>query len=736
MQSIYIFVEYVGIIAILCELFYIIRQKPSKLQRYLIFILIACFINFVGYLFEMEAKSQEEALVAVKMIYFAKPYLVLSSVLFIMEYCRIKIPKWLICILGCIHMFIHMLVQTCENNNLYYSSIDFTYDGVFPHLVMGHSPIYIAYNVLIFIYMLCTIAACRYRYKRVNTRNERNSVLCLLGISVVSVGGLIIFLSGVTDGYDSTVPAYMISSSLLFISLIRYNLLDALSFAKDVIVDELENGLVVFDTNDKMIYANIQAVTVYPELGTMESPNKQDITVNRRLIHELDEMYSLDERVHRNDNVYKLSRKKLVSHDIEYGTIYSIDNVTQSYQYTINLEKQKAIAEQANKAKSDFLARMSHEIRTPINSVLGMNEMILRESGEKHIKGYAANIKMSANTLLSLINDILDSSKIESGKLDIIPVKYGLDSMINDIVNMISFKAKEKNLGFKLDIDRTLPIGLFGDDVRIRQVIINLLTNAVKYTNEGYVLLRMNGVVNKKTLKLRVEIKDTGIGIKREDLPKLFDSFKRIEEERNRNIEGTGLGMNIVVSLLKLMNSKLDVNSVYGKGSLFSFEIEQEIVDSRPIGEFEKRFAEVSEGQKYKESFTAPEARLLVVDDNDINRVVFKNLLKQTKVQITDVASGEACIQAVKKEHYDIIFLDHMMPQMDGVECFNIMKEMEDNKCKDTPIIVLTANAVSGAKEEYLRIGFNDFLSKSIIPDKLEEMIRNNLKPELVNLSK
>lgn len=387
----------------------------------------------------------------------------------------------------------------------------------------------------------------------------------------------------------------------------------------------------------------------------------------------------------------------------------------------------------ANVAKGKFLAHMSHEIRTPINAVLGMDEMILRECKEQGIREYAMDIRSAGHTLLYLINDILDFSKIESGKMEIIPAEYELSSLIHDIVNMTTVRSKAKDLELEVTVDENLPSRMLGDDVRIRQVLTNILTNAVKYTNEGKVMFRVSGTTKNDMAYLHFEVEDTGIGIKEEDLSKLFVEFERIEETRNRNVEGTGLGMNITTQLLFLMGSKLEVESVYGKGSKFFFKLEQPVVDPSPIGSnLEDYIKEQDQEYDYDSAFIAPKAKVLVVDDNAVNRKVFISLLKGTKMSIDEADSGKSCLELVRQKHYDLLFLDHMMPEMDGIETFHHLQKMPDNKCKDTPIIVLTANAVSGAREQYLNEGFDDFLSKPIIPDKLEKLIRQFLPQEKV----
>lgn len=396
------------------------------------------------------------------------------------------------------------------------------------------------------------------------------------------------------------------------------------------------------------------------------------------------------------------------------------------------MDRIKQQAQQASESKGRFLANMSHEIRTPIHAVLGMNAMILRESKEAQIREYALDIQNAGQTLLSLINDILDISKIESGKLEILPVEYDVSSLIHDIMNMIEMKARDKGLALKLSVDREIPSRLWGDDVRIRQILVNLMSNAVKYTESGSVTLTVGAVVQEDMAHITFRVEDTGIGIREEDIEKLFQEFLRIEEQRNRTIEGTGLGMSITTRLLEKMGSKLQVESVYGEGSVFFFTLEQRIMSYEPIGDLEERIKNQAVAYSYQVMFTAPEAQILIVDDNAVNRRVFANLLKATKIHVDEAAGGEQCLELVQKNAYDLIFLDHMMPGLDGIQVLHRMRKWKEYPCEATPVIALTANAVTGAREMYLKEGFQDFLSKPVKPEKLEKMIMEILPAEKV----
>ncbi|MBR3746595.1 MAG: response regulator [Selenomonadaceae bacterium] len=387
----------------------------------------------------------------------------------------------------------------------------------------------------------------------------------------------------------------------------------------------------------------------------------------------------------------------------------------------------------ASQAKSQFLAQMSHEIRTPINAVLGMNEMILRESKSNEILDYATNIQSAGRTLLTLINSILDFSKIEDGKMEIVPVRYEIPTLIDDLVNMISEKARKKGLTFKTEIDSTLPQSLYGDDVRLRQIITNLLTNAVKYTHVGSVTLKISGKeIDADNFELAVKISDTGIGIRAEDMGKLFQSFQRLDEEKNRNIEGTGLGIAIVQKLLGMMESRLEVASEYGRGSEFSFKLRQKIIDKTAIGNFANHQPKNSDTVAEKKFLIADGAKVLAVDDNDMNLKVISGLLKRNKI-VPDLAeSGQLGIELAKKNFYHIIFMDNMMPGLSGIETLKVMQR-EKILSEKTSVIMLTASAMAGMRETYLREGFTDYLSKPIDVSELETVLEKYLPAEIVS---
>ncbi|MBQ9119270.1 MAG: response regulator [Lachnospiraceae bacterium] len=399
----------------------------------------------------------------------------------------------------------------------------------------------------------------------------------------------------------------------------------------------------------------------------------------------------------------------------------------------VALEQEKQVAIAAGEAKEKFLTNMSHEIRTPINTIIGMNEMILRENSSAEVEEYAKNVQNASRLLLGLINDILDFSKIEAGKMDILENDYYLSRMLTDIENGIRIKADNKALRFVVEAEEALPSVLRGDELRIRQILNNLLSNAIKYTNQGTVTLMVKGSREEDGFVLELSVADTGIGIKKEDMERLFGSFLRLEEQKNHYIEGTGLGLNITRQLVQLMGGSIEVQSEYGKGSCFTVRLPQQIVNEKPLGRLENAYQrEVQAPKKLSAVLHAPEAKVLVVDDNEMNLAVVKALLKRTEIQLTLANGGAECLKLCRKQKFDLILMDHMMPKPDGIETLHRLKKDELGQNAETGVIVLTANAIAGMREKYIEEGFLDYLSKPVAAEELEEMLGKYLPEEKV----
>ncbi|MCI8371534.1 MAG: response regulator [Lachnospiraceae bacterium] len=427
----------------------------------------------------------------------------------------------------------------------------------------------------------------------------------------------------------------------------------------------------------------------------------------------------------------------------QYGdcvyAILTVNNISRQYVMLHKLEESRSRAEIANQAKSEFLANMSHEIRTPLNVILGMGEMILRESKEPGMLEYADNIKDAANSMINMVNDILDMSKMEDGRLEMLNVDYEIRKMTGQIMEMVKERIKNKHLELECVIDPELPNCLWGDEVRIRQIINNFLSNAEKFTKEGRIILRMWGEYkDEETINLTVVVEDTGIGIRKEDHSKMFRAFDRVNLKENRSISGLGLGLTIARNIVAAMGGEVDVESEYGKGSAFSFTIPQHVRNKTLVGDFNEWYNSlvVLESGREARSLYAPEAQILVVDDTNVNLEVVKALLKRTKMQVDVAHSGAECLEKVTRKKYHIILMDHMMPEMDGIETLHMLKTMENNRSLEAVVIALTANAVAGARETYLASGFDDYLKKPVKSVSLEQMLVKYLPEELVQLQK
>ncbi len=725
MYAIVIGIQLISIIALTVECIVVFSAWRGRLQAFLFLGCVATLVNNLGYLLQLMSHSEESYFTALRLSYLGRVWVAVGLFLFIAELVKIKLPRVIGYLLGLASILIYLCVFTTKETGFYYKDMHFEMAGQLPAFehtdAFGHTIFALLQAAYLLIGLFLLVSAMR---KEHHPTTRKRYLMVML--AVLTEGAFVIvemgkFFPALERVYDVTMLSFPIGVIFILIAIFRYNLLDTETLAREYVVDELSEGIIAVDEGGIVRYHNKPAKRIFPEL--LIKPQEVVARLNRSIKEE--EPIRIEGRIYTPEK-NELSRKRNT-----YGTVYSVIDDTEHYRYMEELKEQRSIADRANKAKSTFLASMSHEIRTPINAVLGMDEMILRETNEKETFSYAQDIHTAGSTLLSLINDILDFSKIEEGKMEILPTQYDLSSAVGDLVNMIRERAEKKGLAFHVEVDKETPYLLYGDEIRVKQIILNLLTNAVKYTKEGEVRLSVGyREAAEDEIFLEVRVSDTGIGMKEEDLEKLFSPFTRIEESRNRAIEGTGLGMSIVQQLLALMDSRLDVKSEYGKGSSFSFAIRQGVVKWDQIGDFTTRYqTRSSQSETYHELFHAPDARILVVDDTEVNLAVICNLLKKTKVKIDTAYSGPEALALAKEHDYDVVFIDHMMPDMDGVETLQHLKEQSE---KVPPSIALTANAVSGAREEYLAAGFSDYLSKPVKGARLEEVLMEYLPPEKV----
>ncbi len=718
-------IQYITIIGLFLEIVIVIRRCTSKLHIYLLLNCLATLVSNIGYLCEMNAPTEEAYYVALKFSYAGRVWVAFTLFLFVLELCKVRLPALVRDVLVGVHLFTYVLVLTIQKHDLYYTDTKFRYviNGIFPKLFHKNGIWYNIHMVIQIGYIvLGLILLFRSLYREKNRTAKKRIVVVLCAIIAESFFYIVMMIGipGLTNVYDVTMLGYFIGTMFMLIAIISFDLLGTKEIAREFVIDRISEGIIAVDRDGMVQYANEPAKELFPTL-------KDE---GRELPEEVGRAVESDENISLKGHIYRPEINELLYQGNNYGKLYAFVDETDHIRYMEELEEQKEIADNANQAKSRFLASMSHEIRTPINAVLGLDEMILRESTEKEIRSYAADIQSSGKTLLSLINDILDLSKVEEGKMEIIPVQYELSSLINDLVNMVRDRADRKGLALILEVDKETPHLLCGDEIRIRQCVLNLLTNAVKYTETGSVTLKVySEKKDDQRISLGFAVTDTGIGMKQEDLDKLFSPYQRIEEKRNRTIEGTGLGMSITRQLLDLMGSSLVVKSEYGRGSVFSFTVIQDVINWEEIGEFAERFDdEKADACEYHALFFAPEARILVVDDTEMNLTVMQSLLKQTGILVDTALSGREALALSEETAYDAVFIDHMMPDMDGIETLQRIRENDRNA--NTPAIALTANAVSGAREMYLEAGFTDYISKPVKGIRLEKLLLSLLPPE------
>ena len=737
-HAVLLIIQYITISILFAEIWIVFIKWKNTIHSYLFLACIASFISNLGYLFELKAGSEEAYITALKLSYAGRVWIVFAFFLFAARMCRIKLPGGLVAALAALHCGIYLTVLLTGTNNLYYSSYSFIQEhGVlhFYHVNGIIHDLFMAVNGVLAVVSMRWVIRAYQREKNISARRRMFLLILSFGVQLLSFLLQITAVFGNSGYYDLTMPGALFGTVFMLIGIFGFDLMGTGEIARDFVIDRISEGIIAVDNDGRIQYYNEPVTKLYPEFDAFFRSRTlpTDVKTVRTpydIVSSIVDAVRDGRTISIDDRIYTPEKNELIYNGESYGSLYALVDDTEHYRYMDELQKQKEIADSANEAKSRFLASMSHEIRTPINAVLGMDEMILRESAEENTREYASNIMSAGRTLLSLINDILDLSKVEEGRMDIIPVQYDLSSLINDLVNMIRGRAEEKGLELHVNAEKDTPGILTGDEIRIRQCVMNLLTNAVKYTEAGEVNLKVSYEdIDDRHIDLSFTVEDTGIGMKAEDMAKLFSPYERIEEERNRSIEGTGLGMSITRQLLELMGSELEVRSEYGKGSVFSFTLQQEVVDREGIGDITSGLnEEKGERHEYHELFHAPQARILVVDDTEMNLTVIQGLLKRTLIRIDTAMSGAEAVKLAGNTVYDLIFIDHMMPDMDGIETLKAIHGSGMNMA--TPAVALTANAVSGAREMYLEAGFADYLSKPVDGEKLERMLMHMLPDE------
>ncbi len=708
-----------GIVLMIYSLFIMFRGESTYAQKLVIYFVVAEIVQNAGYLLELFSKSLEEAFLAVKFEYIGSSLVAIFFMMFIRHYCGLREKIVFERVLLCGGAFGVVMVWTSPLHRYYYADISFVEEGLFPHLQLTYGPGFYIHSMLtIIIPWAMVVHALVYTMITEKQKSKQIKLVWIVSGALLSFLVFVLYIMRVfPSGYDPTpiTMAYMLALMVIFIwNRKDFNLTRA---AANTVLNSLGDCMITLDENYKVLIYNSAAKELFPDI--MIYQRVEDI-----------EGFPIDFFVGESRYEFEIDGKHYEGHtrpleDYEHivrGYTVLIMDVTSTYEYIKEVTEMREKAEEANRAKSDFLANMSHEIRTPMNAVVGMSELIIEESRGRKMYDYACNIKSAALNLLSIINDILDLSKVEAGKMELVEDEYFVQVLVQDTVNLVQMAAEQKGLQMKVLLGEDVPYKLYGDEGRIRQVLINILNNSIKFTQEGYVSLAVSSTyTSEDDICLQFVIEDTGIGIKQEDMDSIFESFRQLDMNKNRKTEGTGLGLAITKNLVTLMQGDIQVESEYGSGTCFTIKIKQRVVDKRLVKDvpMTRHAAEAKNGQM----FVCKDYRVLVVDDNMINRKVATAMLDSYGFQIHEANSGKTAIELVKKNVYDMIFMDHMMPEMDGVEATQIIRRECQDTASQTIIVALTANAIQGAKEMYLENGFEDFLSKPFERIQMYELL-------------
>lgn len=719
MFSILVALQIFSIFVTIFSLVYVFRGGSTYAQKLMLSFTIAEFVHNAGYLLELFSKTQQEAMVAVKIEYLGSSIVAIFFMMFICNYCGLKehvLFERILLLCGCA---VILMVWTSPMHKLYYTDIVFTESGAFPHMVFSYGPGFYFYMLFCTVMPWAVSVWVLIRTVRKEKSAKRIGKLKLIiGGATVALSVLILYvLKLFPEGYDPTPVSMALLFAVLVVFVWNRKDFDLTRTATETVLNSLGDGMIALDEDYKVLMYNDAARNIFPDMDIHQSV--REVRNFPMHILEGDEQ----ERFEIGTRHYEGHLRTLVDYEqIVRGYTVLIVDVTDTFAYIKELSEMREQAEAANRAKSDFLANMSHEIRTPMNAIVGMSELIIDESRGRKIYDFACDIKTAALNLLSIINDILDLSKVEAGKMELVEDDYYVQDMVQETVNLIQMPAQKKGLQIKVNVDEDIPHKLYGDEGRIRQILINILNNAIKFTREGYVSLDVSAkYVDDKNINLQFVICDTGIGIKKENLDAIFESFKQLDMNRNKKIEGTGLGLAITKQLVAMMEGDIRVESEYEKGTQFTIHIKQPVVDRHTIGETGTGVR--SEKQEKSQMFMCNEYRVLVVDDNTMNRKVVSAMLKAYGFQIQAASGGKEAIELVSEQHYDMILMDHMMPEMDGMEATGIIRSRYSETAEGTIIVALTANAIQGAREEYLSNGFDDFLSKPFERTQLHELL-------------
>lgn len=704
----------------------LLRKRPNKVIQNLLMADIGCLVMNAGYFLQLRAGSYEEAFLSWRISCMGNVQFYFFFAYFVLDYLQIKYPKQLRNIWGFFEFLVACYIW--DDRLVYLVASDRV---VKQELSEGSLQtetgliFMIRYGIICIVLLLAIVYTMTKWFKTKLVREKRN-------LAILSSAQLVVFVSLIVRlcvPMSLDVTPLLAACSLLIIILyvIRGEFFTVADTGREWIFENVEDAFVIVDTLYGYLDSNAYANRIFPELaGHMK---------NVRVTEQVYKTFrSAEKRVRIGEKHYARTVTPLIQRNEIVGYCLLLVDMTENHHLVEELVVAKEHAESANRAKSSFLSNMSHEIRTPMNAIVGMTEILLREQHSQKETGYLHNIKNSGLALLTIINDILDFSKIESGKLEIVEEEYFPASMLSDLRMIFQNRIGEKEVELQFDIDSNLPVKLYGDSMRLRQIIINIGNNAIKFTDRGFVRLTIK--VQEKDgdeLRLFMSVEDTGQGIRQEDLQKLFGAFEQVDTKKNHNKEGTGLGLSISKQLVELMGGNIGVKSEYGQGSEFYFTVCQKIRSEETVGTSWENAAnrEKDTPEDYQE-FTAPEAKILIADDNEINREVAVLLLEPLQMQIDTAENGAEALEMIQKNRYDLVFMDHWMPVMNGVEATAALRKMEGEYYQKLPVIALTADAMEEAKQEFFAAGMNDFVAKPIEMKEICTTIKSWLPKEMM----
>ncbi|MCM1540063.1 MAG: ATP-binding protein [Blautia sp.] len=713
-------------VLVICLVFFalgaLISGDGSKEQKLMILFVSGSLVQNVAYLFELTSTTMEAAITATKMEYLGSTFIALLYCRFMYSYCYEKEPKTLLRIVAYINFFVLISVLTCDRHAFFYKKIEWIAEGVeHPHLELSYGPGFVLFWAFACVvpYILSVYALTHALINKPNKMLGRRYKVFFL-LSLLPVVSLWTYTSKYIVEYDFTPLALGIMLSVVVLLIWSRRNYDFGRMAAEVVLRAMDDGVIMVNDQKRIVSYNPAAAAVFTELSVQtmgDSIEDMEDFPEDILNEDVKSEFNLNGRYYESHARRILGQKGRLQ-----GYVILVLDVTETRKYLEEIKCVSEQAERANTAKSEFLANVSHEIRTPMNAIIGLSDIIMEESRGRRVYNYASDIQSASKNLLALINDILDLSKVEAGRMEIVPVNYYLKAAVDEVVNMMDIAASQRKLLLECEYDMSLPCQLHGDDGRIKQILINIMNNAVKFTKEGFVKVTVGGqpTEKKSTIDLVLKVQDTGVGIKPENLQKIFEDFKQVDSKRNRGVEGTGLGLAITKKLVELMKGSIGVESVYGEGTTFTVTLPQKIVDPTPLSEMSEM---PGKAQEHVETFVVSNYKVLVVDDNVINRKVALGFLKNYEFEMTEAGSGQEAIDLVKENKYNLIFMDHMMPEMDGVEAVQIIRSECGANGRMPVIIALTANAMGGVKEMFLKNGFQDFIAKPLDRKQLNDVL-------------